>query len=89
MASFDRVAEEAGIELSVRTYDLGEVRRLMTETAEVTRRECHEEWTDRRNAAPDLLAACKAALLMTDGANPAHEAIHRQVNAAITKAESH
>jgi hypothetical protein len=38
-------------------------------------------------AAPELLEACKAALLMTDGANPAHEAIHRQVNAAITKAE--
>ena len=35
----------------------------------------------------DLLEACKSALLLCDGANPAHEAVYHQLNTAINKAE--
>ena len=38
-------------------------------------------------AAPELLAACKAARMTCDGANPAHEAIYNQLSEAIAKAE--
>ena len=38
-------------------------------------------------AAPELLEACKSALLLCDGANPAHEAVYHQLNTAINKAE--
>jgi len=42
---------------------------------------------NERRVNADLLAACKASLLMTDGANPAHEAIHKQICDAIANAE--
>ena len=38
-------------------------------------------------AAPDLLEACKSALLLCDGANPSHEAVYHQLNTAINKAD--
>jgi hypothetical protein len=38
-------------------------------------------------ASPSLLDACKAALPICDGSNPAHETIHNQLCAAIAAAE--
>lgn len=49
-------------------------------------RKLRDEHNALVNSHADLLAACRAAIRLADGGNAEHEAIFRQVQAAITRA---